>query len=264
MKQRLALAMVILTLGGCGMFGEGKKNMNEKQGTNKASGGLAIDIVDNVNSELWRLHPALNYLKSELGGMALAQGLYQGGDSTVKADAALFWQEIEQEYMTYEPNVDVIKALDSALRLQHDAMEGKPARITLMMIGGNWCSDTRVGLPRLCKVLDVLMASTEGNLVRNREELEYAGVVIRMDYRRVNRDKKLIDGALAGEVYFGQKSVVIGRVPELCVAHSWKSVPSPGGNPDVDFAAEPLYVGSILEMPQLSWEADLLSLLKKP
>jgi hypothetical protein len=121
-----------------------------------------------------------------------------------------------------------------------------------------------MGLPRLCKVLDVLMASTEGNVVRNREELECAGVLIRLDYRRVNREKKLIDGAFAGDVFFGGKSVVIGRVPELAVAHSWKSVPSPlGGNPDVDFAAEPVYVGSILEMPQVSWEADLLALIKK-
>lgn len=263
MKQRLALAMVVMTMGGCGMFVAGKKNMNEKQGNNETSGGLAIDIVDNVNNELWRLHPALNYLKSELGGMALAQGLYQGGDSTMKADAALFWQDIEQEYMTYEPNAAVIKALDSVLRVRTEAMAGRPSQIDLLMIGGNWCSDTRMGLPRLCKVLDVLMASTEGNVVRNREELEYVGAVIRMDYRRVNRDKKLIDGAFAGYVFFGGKSVVISRVPEVCVAHTWKSIPSIGGNPDVDFAAESVYVGSILETPQVSWEADLLALFRK-
>ncbi len=263
MKQRLALAMVVLTMGGCGMFVAGKKNMNEKQGNNETSGGLAIDIVDNVNNELWRLHPALHYLKSELGGMAMAQGLYQGGDSTMKADAALFWQDIEQEYMTYEPNAAVIKALDSVLRVRTEAMAGRPSQIDLLMIGGNWCSDTRMGLPRLCKVLDVLMASTEGNVVRNREELEYAGAVIRMDYRRVNRDKKLIDGAFAGDLFFGGKSVVISRVPEVCVAHTWKSIPSIGGNPDVDFAAESVYVGSILETPQVSWEADLLALFRK-
>jgi hypothetical protein len=132
------------------------------------------------------------------------------------------------------------------------------------MIGGNWCSDTRMGLPRLCKVLDVLMLSTEGNVVRNREELEYAGVLIRLDYRRVNRDKKLIDGALAGDVFFGQKSVVIGRVPEVCVAHNWRFAQAMGGNPDVDFATETQYAGSIVEMPQASWEADLLALFAKP
>lgn len=262
-KQQLVLMMVVLTLGGCRMLGGGKNKMKENQRINSTSGGLAINVADNVNSELWRLHPALNYLKSELGGMALAQGLYQGGDSIVRADAALFWQEIEQEYMTYEPKSDVINALDSALRLRQEGMAGKPARITLLMIGGNWCSDTRMGLPRLCKVLDVLMASTDGNGVRNREVLEYAGVEISLDYRRVNRDKKLIDGALAGELFFGQRSVLISRVPEVCVAYAWKSSPSIGGNPDVDFAAEPLYVGSILETPQVSWEADFLELLRR-
>lgn len=262
MKQRLALVMVVMTLGGCGMFGEGKKNMNEKQKTNTASGGVAIDIVDNVNNELWRLHPALHYLKSEVA-MAHLQGFNQDGDSALRADAALFLQEMEGEYMSYEPNAAVIKALDSVLRQRTEAMVGRPSRIELLMIGGNWCSDTRMGLPRLCKVLDVLMSSTEGNVVRNREELEYAGVLIRLDYRRVNRDKKLIDGALAGDVFFGHKSVVIGRVPEVCVASTWKMLAGSTGNPDVDFAVESQYVGSIVETPQVSWEADLLELLRK-
>lgn len=262
MKQRLVLAMVVLTIGGCGMFGAGKKNMNEKQGNKETSGGLAIDIVDNVNNELWRLHPALHYLKSEVA-LAHLQGLNQDGDSALRADAALFLQEMEQEYMAYEPNAAVIKALDSVLRVRTEAMAGRPSQIDLLMIGGNWCSDTRMGLPRLCKVLDVLMASTEGNVVRNREVLEYAGAVIRMDYRRVNRDKKLIDGAFAGDLFFGGKSVVISRVPEVCVAHTWKSNPSTGGNPDVDFAAESVYAGSIVETPQVSWEADLLALFRK-
>lgn len=263
MKQRLALAMVVLTLGGCGILGQGKQDMKDKQGIGTVSGGLAIDIVDRVDSELWRLHPALSYLKSEIGTMALAQGVYAGGDSTVKADAASFWQEIESEYMSYEPNVGVIRSLDSVLRAQQAMMTGKPLRMDVLMVGGNWCSDTRMGLPRLCKVLDVLMASTEGNVVRSREELEYAGIVIRLDYRRVNRDKKLIDGALAGELFFGQKSVLIGRVPEVCIAHTWKQSTVSGGNPAVDFAAEPVFIGSIVETPQVSWEADLLGILRK-
>lgn len=264
MIQRLAWAMAILTLGGCGMLGRGKKDMNNKQEIHSQGGGIVVDIVDNVNSELWRLHPALHYLKSEVGGMALAQGLYQGGDSVLRADAAAFWQEIEGEYMNYEPNAAVIKGLDSVLRTRAEAMAGRPSRIDVLMIGGNWCSDTRMGLPRLCKALDVLMASTEGNVVRNREELEYAGVLIRLDYRRVNRDKKLIDGALAGDIFFGQKSVTIGRVPEVCVAHTWPVAGVVGGNPAVDFATESRYVGSIVETPQVSWEADFLALLAKP
>jgi hypothetical protein len=263
MIQRLSWAMVILSLAGCGMFGRGKNDMNNKENIKQGGGGIAIEIVDNVNSELWRLHPALHYMKSEVA-LAHLQGLNGDGDSVLRADAALFLQEMEGEYMSYEPSVSVIKSLDSVLRARHELMVGKPSRIDLLMIGGNWCSDTRMGLPRLCKVLDVLMLSTEGNVVRNREELEYAGVLIRLDYRRVNRDKKLIDGALAGDVFFGQKSVVIGRVPEVCVAHNWRFAQAMGGNPDVDFATETQYVGSIVEMPQVSWEADLLALFSKP
>ena len=255
--------MLVMGAMGCGIIAKKDRDMKTSDKLDKPRYGGGIGIVDNVNNELWRLHPALHYLKSEVA-LAHAQGLNQDGDSALRADAALFLQEMEGEYMTYEPNAAIIKALDSVLRVRTEAMAGRPSHIDLLMIGGNWCSDTRMGLPRLCKVLDVLMASTEGNVVRNREELECAGVLIRLDYRRVNREKKLIDGAFAGDVFFGGKSVVIGRVPELAVAHSWKSVPSPlGGNPDVDFAAEPVYVGSILEMPQVSWEADLLALIKK-
>ena len=263
MIQRLCIMMLVMGAMGCGIIAKKDRDMKTSDKLDKPRYGGGIGIVDNVNNELWRLHPALHYLKSEVA-LAHAQGLNQDGDSALRADAALFLQEMEGEYMTYEPNAAIIKALDSVLRVRTEAMAGRPSHIDLLMIGGNWCSDTRMGLPRLCKVLDVLMASTEGNVVRNREELECAGVLIRLDYRRVNREKKLIDGAFAGDVFFGGKSVVIGRVPELAVAHSWKSVPSPlGGNPDVDFAAEPVYVGSILEMPQVSWEADLLALIKK-
>jgi hypothetical protein len=263
MIQRLCIMMLVMGAMGCGIIAKKDRDMKTSDKLDKPRYGGGIGIVDNVNNELWRLHPALHYLKSEVA-LVHAQGLNQDGDSALRADAALFLQEMEGEYMTYEPNAAIIKALDSVLRVRTEAMAGRPSHIDLLMIGGNWCSDTRMGLPRLCKVLDVLMASTEGNVVRNREELECAGVLIRLDYRRVNREKKLIDGAFAGDVFFGGKSVVIGRVPELAVAHSWKSVPSPlGGNPDVDFAAEPVYVGSVLEMPQVSWEADLLALIRK-
>jgi hypothetical protein len=56
---------------------------------------------------------------------------------------------------------------------------------------------------------------------------------------------------------------VIGRVPELAVSKLPKITGVQGGGADVDFAAESAYVGSILEMPQVSWEADLLALIKK-
>ena len=262
MIQRLCIMMLVMGAMGCGIIAKKDRDMKTSDKLDKPRYGGGIGIVDNVNNELWRLHPALHYLKSEVA-LVHAQGLNQDGDSALRADAALFLQEMETEYMAYEPNTAIIKALDSVLRVRTEAMAGRPSHIDLLMIGGNWCSDTRMGLPRLCKVLDVLMGSTEGNVVRNREELECAGVLIRLDYRRVNREKKLIDGAFAGDVFFGGKSVEIGRVPELAVAHSWKSVPSLGGNPDVDFAAEPVYVGSVLEMPQVSWEADLLALIKK-
>lgn len=263
MIQRLVLVMGVVAISGCGLFGGGKKEVNHMNDNKTVGGGIAIDIVDNVNSELWRLHPALNFLKSEIGAMALAQGVYAGGDSTMKADAATFWQEIEAEYMAYEPSKQIVLAIDSVIRSKYEAVAQRPSRIELLMLGGNWCSDTRMGLPIMCKVLDVLMSGSEGNLVRSREELEFAGVLIRLDYRRVNRDKKLIDGALDGSLFFGQKTITIGRVPEVCVAHTLNPTSVVGGNPSVDFASETVYVGSIVETPQTSWEADLLALLKK-
>lgn len=263
MIQRFGIAMLGFTIWGCGMMGRSENKMNENLDIRHPTHGSGIGIVDNVNAELWRLHPALNFLKSELSEMSQAQGLYLGGDSLMKSEAALFYQEIETEYMSYEPNVSILKLLDSAIRSGADAMHGKPCTIEILMLGGNWCSDTRVGLPRLCKVIDVLMSSTEGNTVVNKSSLNYSGVQIRMDYRRVNRDKKLIDGALAADVFFGGKQVLIGRVPEVCVSRSGFGNAAVGGNPGVDFAAEPQYLGSILEMPLKSWEEDLLGLMKK-
>ena len=108
MIQRLAWAIAILTLGGCGVLGGNKKEMKDNQVINSQGGGVAIDIVDNVNNELWRLHPALHYLKSEVS-LAHLQGFNQDGDSALRADAALFLQEMEGEYMSYEPSISVIK-----------------------------------------------------------------------------------------------------------------------------------------------------------
>lgn len=263
MIQRLFIAMIALAAAGCGVFGNKHNGMKAKEDIVRASNGGRIEIIDNVNSELWRLHPALNYLKGEVGHMAMADGLYLGGDTVLLADARLFWDEIETEYMIYEPSKKVLVAIDSVLRAMKAEMVGRPCRIDLLMVGGNWCSDTRMGLPRLCKVLDQLMISTEGNVVLDRENLEYAGVAIHLDYRRVNRDKKLIDGALAGDIFFGGKSIVIGRVPELALSKTSKMANRGGGIPDVDFAAETKYMGSILETPQVSWEQDLLELIRK-
>lgn len=267
MIQRLCIIMLVLGAMGCGIIAKKDRDMKTSDKLEIPRYGGGIGIVDNVNAELWRLHPALSYLKTELGMMAGATGLYggssNGDDSTLRADAQLFWDEMETEYMSYEPSELVVADIDSALRLMKSDMVGKPCRIDLLMIGGNWCSDTRMGLPRLCKVLDRLMVLKDGNRVIDRENLEIAGVVFHMDYRRVNREKKLIDGAFAGDVFFGGKSVVIGRVPELAVSKLPKIKGVQGGGADVDFAAESVYVGSILEMPQVSWEADLLALIKK-
>ena len=261
------LGCLLLGIASCGLCNQKKKD--QKMTNMNNSKGVTLEIVDNVSNELWQLHPTLHFMRGELMAMARLAGDYASSDgstandSEMRADAQLFWDEMETEYMSYEPSELVVAEIDSALRLMKSDMVGMPCRIDLLMIGGNWCSDTRMGLPRLCKVLDVLMASTEGNVVRNREELECAGVLIRLDYRRVNREKKLIDGAFAGDVFFGGKSVVIGRVPELAVAKLPKKSGVQGSGADVDFAAESVYVGSILEMPQVSWEADLLALIKK-
>jgi len=256
------------------------KKANTEMTVNK---GIQVEIVDNVSNELWKLHPTLHFMRGELMAMAKATGDYSASsgsmvdDSAMRADAQLFWDDFETEYMMYSPSEALLKQLDSVLRSK--VLNAGSGLITLptfrmLMIGGNWCSDTRVGLPRLCKVLDQLMLTSEGNVVISKTELEVSSVRLVLDYLRVDRDKKFIESDKAHKyVLHGGLSNVMdgstgginlkqekaGRVPE--VVFSQKFVSRNSAEVLVDQVDDSwVFMGSILETPIKSWEADFLKL----
>jgi hypothetical protein len=222
-------------------------------------------------------------MRSELMAMAKNTGEYSASsgslvnDSAMRADAQLFWDDFETEYMMYSPSEALLKQLDSVLRSKvSNAGSGLMTLPTfrLLMIGGNWCSDTRTGLPRLCKVLDQLMLTSEGNVVISKTELEVSSIRLIFDYLRVDRDKKFIEFEKAHKyVLHGGLSKVMdgstgginlklekaGRVPE--VLFSQKYVSKNEAEVLVDQADDSwVFMGSIIETPIKSWEADFLKL----
>lgn len=256
------------------------KKANTEMTVNK---GIQVEIVDNVSNELWKLHPTLHFMRGELMAMAKAKGDYSASsgsmvdDSAMRADAQLFWDDFETEYMMYSPSEALLKQLDSVLRSK--VLNAGSGLITLptfrmLMIGGNWCSDTRMGLPRLCKVLDQLMLTSEGNVVISKTELEVSSVRLILDYLRVDRDKKFIESDKAHKyVLHGGLSNIMdgstgginlkqekaGRVPE--VVFSQKFVSRNSAEVLVDQVDDSwVFMGSILETPIKSWEADFLKL----
>jgi hypothetical protein len=256
------------------------KKANTEMTVNK---GIQVEIVDNVSNELWKLHPTLHFMRGELMAMAKATGDYSASsgsmvdDSAMRADAQLFWDDFETEYMMYSPSEALLKQLDSVLRSK--VLNAGSGLITLptfrmLMIGGNWCSDTRMGLPRLCKVLDQLMLTSEGNVVISKTELEVSSVRLILDYLRVDRDKKFIESDKAHKyVLHGGLSNIMdgstgginlkqekaGRVPE--VVFSQKFVSRNTAEVLVDQVDDSwVFMGSILETPIKSWEADFLKL----
>lgn len=256
------------------------KKANTEMTVNK---GIQVEIIDNVSNELWKLHPTLHFMRGELMAMAKATGDYSASsgsmvdDSAMRADAQLFWDDFETEYMMYSPSEALLKQLDSVLRSK--VLNAGSGLITLptfrmLMIGGNWCSDTRMGLPRLCKVLDQLMLTSEGNVVISKTELEVSSVRLILDYLRVDHDKKFIESDKAHKyVLHGGLSNIMdgstgginlkqekaGRVPE--VVFSQKFVSRNTAEVLVDQVDDSwVFMGSILETPIKSWEADFLKL----
>lgn len=95
--------------------------------------------------------------------------------------------------------------------------------VMVEVFGGNWCSDTHDGVPGLCKVLDVSGFTSN-----------------QFEYHRVSRDKMLVDGQ--------SRSFEIGSVPLVRVYK-------------LDNEGQRTLLGEIVEMPRVSWEADLGALI---
>lgn len=131
-------------------------------------------------------HPAYVH-KMEL---TLAEDL-NSDDSATAASAKQFLEEFETGFRDYHPDKKLVgKLADEAEHIQ------------VKVIGGNWCSDTRREVPRLCKVM------------------YYSGIpVSAYEYYRVDKNKK----PLAVDFTAGRS---IGLVPEIVIFYKGKEAGS--------------------------------------
>jgi hypothetical protein len=117
-------------------------------------------------------------------------------DSATAVWAHDFMAEFEKSYRAYKPSLKFIKKLS---RLK-DSIEIK-------VIGGNWCSDTRRELPRLCKVLAYMGVPTQ-----------------KLHYYKVDRKKHAINDDFAAHYNFTYVPVIVlyksgkemGKIEEVC------------------------------------------------
>jgi hypothetical protein len=93
MIWKLISGCLILGIASCGLCNQKKK---EQKMTNMNEGkGIQLEIVDNVSSELWKLHPTLHFMRGELMAMAKASGDYSAGSGLVVSDSAIrFWRRL--------------------------------------------------------------------------------------------------------------------------------------------------------------------------
>lgn len=141
--------------------------------------------------------------------MTLAGDL-NADDSMTAASAQQFLNEFEKEFKTYQPD-----------RKTCDKLTPKLTDVNIRVIGGNWCSDTRREVPRLCKVLFYADFPAD-----------------RFEYFRVNKQKKAIDDDFAA-------TQPVTSVPTIFVYRNGQ------------------LLGSIVETPRKTLEADLLLMLSK-
>jgi hypothetical protein len=112
-------------------------------------------------------------------------------DSATAGWAKKFLIEFESGFFNYEPSRKVVKKISNF-----------NADIEIKAIGGNWCSDTRREIPRLCRVL------------------YDAGVpASKFHYFKVDRDKKAVNEDFAA-------SRKIGAVAEMIVYYKGRELGS--------------------------------------
>ena len=135
--------------------------------------------------------------------VATIQPDLQSVDSLQKVNSEKFMQSIATEYSSYRPDNAVLGELNG---LWSDSLSVK-------VIGGNWCSDTRRELPRICKVLDDIGAKVDF-----------------FDYYKVDRDKKPVQQDFAAEqtvtrvptLFLFKNGKLLGQIVET-PAKSWEN-----------------------------------------
>ena len=143
-----------------------------------------------------------NNIHKEILITALQSDLLSG-DSLQKAIAEKFIQSITKEYNTYKPDREVMAELKKSW---NDSLSVK-------VIGGNWCSDTRRELPRICGVLDGINADASG-----------------FGYYKVSKDKKPLQQDFASEhpvtrvptVFIFKNGNLLGQIVET-PGKTWES-----------------------------------------
>lgn len=103
-------------------------------------------------------------------------------DSLTSAWANTFLNEFEKTFNAYYPYKPVMGELYAK----------KPYGLVVKAVGGNWCSDTRMQVPRLCKVLHLLGISPDN-----------------FDYYTVNKEKKPVNDDFASTVKIDRVPLII-------------------------------------------------------
>ncbi|MBM3400292.1 MAG: thioredoxin family protein [Bacteroidetes bacterium] len=123
-------------------------------------------------------------------------------DSLQKTIATKFKETIKTEYPQYQPDNATLTDLKARW---NDS-------ISVKVIGGNWCSDTRLELPRLCRVLDGVGAHADS-----------------FGYFKVDKDKKPVNNDFATKqsvtrvptVFVFRDGKLLGQIVETPVK-SWE------------------------------------------
>ena len=124
-------------------------------------------------------------------------------DSVQKTLAGKFKESIVTEYNNYIPDN---QTMDRLRKCWNDS-------VVVKVIGGNWCSDTRRELPRLCRVLDGVGANADN-----------------FGYYKVNKDKQPLSQDFSVEypvkkvpsVFVFRSGKLVGQIIET-PSKSWES-----------------------------------------
>lgn len=107
------------------------------------------------------LHPTmLHQMEKELAQQVNSE------DSLTRIWAQGFWKNFESHFEQYQPNKKVVHQLFEV---------NKKCHFSILTIGGNWCSDTKLQYPRMLKVLHLAGFTADS-----------------INYKRVNKNKEAI------------------------------------------------------------------------
>ncbi len=228
--------LLIVLVAGCGV-GDRYQIIRKQEITNKLAAKYTMDtntyfLFGNnwTVEELWGIAPSMMMLRESLikqqhETQQVALGTRTADqhklDSVRLSDVQVFLGNFIFDYEDYICEEGEIKQLHK----EFERLAKKGRNIKVVMIGGNWCSDTKAGIPAVCRVLDE--AGFPGNI----------------DYYRVDREKKFIGDSVA---------MAVSRVPHIVFEVSKKG-------DDQTFVP----AGEIIEVPNGSWEKNILGIFKK-